>query len=154
MATPDSWISPEILSVVTDATLKACHGESGVLEDQESCHFDPARLACTAVKSNECLSQPQIEALKKIYSGMRDASGNLLFPGYSAGGESSPSGWRMWLTGAEPTRIEQTLMYGFVTGYFANMVFDDAQWSFRTQNLADALAQAEKKTGEAVDAAD
>ena len=83
--TPDSWISPEKLSVVTDAALKACHGEKGVLEDPGQCHFDPSSLTCTAVTltaitSNECLSAPQIAALKKIYSGMQDASGRSIFP--------------------------------------------------------------------------
>ena len=42
----------------------------------------------------------------------------------------------MWITGAEPKRIEQTLTYGFVTGYFATMVFDKPDWSFRGQNLS------------------
>jgi Tannase and feruloyl esterase len=154
VATPDSWITPQELSVVTDAALKACRGDSGFIEDPEQCHFEPSNLGCTGIKTNECLSAPQIAALKKIYSGMVDVSGRSVFPGYSEGGESDPAGWRMWLSGAEPKRIEQTLMYGFVTGYFANMVFDDAAWSLRGQNLADALAQAERKTGRAVDATD
>jgi feruloyl esterase len=153
-ATPDSWISPEKLSVVTEATLKACQGESGYLDDPRQCHFDPSSLLCTASETNECLSAPQVAALKKIYSGMQDASGKSVFPGYPPGGESGPVAWRLWLTGAEPKRIEGTLIYGFVTGYFADMVSDKPDWSFRGQNLADDLAQAEEKTGKAVDAAD
>ena len=88
--TPDSWISPEKLSVVTDAALKACHGENGVLDDPGQCHFDPSSLLCKAGESNECLSAPQITALKKIYSGMQDASGKSVFPGYPPGGEVGP----------------------------------------------------------------
>ena len=139
---------------MTDAALKACHGENGVLDDPGQCHFDPSSLLCKAGKSNECLSAPQIAALKKIYSGMQDASGKSVFPGYPPGGESGPVAWTLWLTGAEPKRIEGTLIYGFATGYFADMVFDKPDWNFRGQNLADDLAQAEKKTGKAVDAAD
>jgi Tannase and feruloyl esterase len=152
--TPDSWISPEKLSVVTNAALKACHGEDGVVDDPGECRFDPSSLLCTAGESNECLSAPQIAALKKLYSGRQDASGKSIFPGYPPGGESDPVGWVLWTTGAEPKRIEQTLTYGFVTGYFATMVFDKPDWSFRGQNLADDLAQAQEKTGRAVDAAD
>ena len=37
--TPDSWLSPEKLSVVTDAALKACHGENGVLDDPGAVPF-------------------------------------------------------------------------------------------------------------------
>ncbi len=152
-ATPDSWISPEKLSVVTDAALKACHGENGILDDPGQCHFDPSSLLCKAGESNECLSAPQITALKKIYSGMQDASGKSVFPGYPPGGEFGPVAWTLWLTGAEPKRVEGTLIYGFATGYFADMVFDKPDWNFRGQNLADDLAQAEEKTATAVDAA-
>ena len=153
-ATPDSWISPEKLNVVTEAALKACQGENGYLDDPGQCHFDPSSLLCKAGESNQCLSAPQITALKKIYSGMQDASGKSVFPGYPPGGESGPVAWTLWLTGAEPKRVEGTLIYGFATGYFADMVFDKPDWNFRGQNLADDLAQAEEKTGKAVDAAD
>ncbi len=47
-ATPDSWISPEKLSIVTDAALKACHGENGILDDPGQCHLDPSSLLCKA----------------------------------------------------------------------------------------------------------
>jgi tannase/feruloyl esterase len=151
--TPDSWISPEQLSVVTDAALKACHGENGVLDDPRQCHFDPSSLLCGAGESKQCLSAPQIAALKKIYSGMQDASGKSVFPGYPPGGEVGPVAWTLWLTGAEPKRIEGTLIYGFVTGYFADMVFDKPDWDFHGQNRANDLAQAQEKTGQAVDAA-
>jgi Tannase and feruloyl esterase len=151
--TPDSWIPPEKLSVVSDAALKACHGEDGVLDDPGQCHFDPSSLLCKAGESKECLSAPQIAALKKIYSGMQDASGKSVFPGYPPSGEAGPVAWSLWLTGADPKRVEGTLIYGFSTGYFANMVFDKADWSFQGQNPADDLAQAQGKTAQALDAA-
>jgi hypothetical protein len=152
-ATPESWIPPETLTVVTDAALKACHGENGILDDPGQCRFDPSSLLCTAGESNQCLSAAQVTALKKIYSGMQDASGRSVFPGFPAGGESGPVAWPLWITGVEPKRIEGTLIYGFATGYFSDMVFDKPDWSFRGQNLADDLAQAEDKTGKALDAA-
>jgi hypothetical protein len=150
--TPASWISPEQLSVVTDAALKACHGEGGILDDPGGCRFDPSSLLCKAGETKQCLSAPQITALKKIYSGLQDASGKSIFPGYPPGGEAGPIAWPLWLTGAEPKRIEGTLIYGFVTGYFADMVFDKPEWNFHGQNPVDDLAQAEEKTGQAVDA--
>ncbi len=150
--TPDSWISPENLTLVTEAALKACHSENGVIEDPGQCHFDPSILGCASAGSNECLSAHQITALNKIYSGMRDASSRSIFPGYTPGAESDLVGWRLWLTGAEPARIEKTIMYGFVTGYFANMVFNETHWNFRAADLADALAHAQERTGAAVDA--
>ncbi len=152
--TPDSWIPPEKLSVVTDAALKACHGEDGVVEDPEQCHFDPSSLLCKAGESKECLSAPQIAALNKVYSGMQDATGKSVFPGYPPSGEAGPVAWSLWLTGSDPTkRLEGTLIYGFSTGYFANMVFDKADWSFHGENLGDTLAHAQEKTARALDAA-
>jgi feruloyl esterase len=60
--------------------------------------------------------------------------------------------WTLWLTGAEPKRIDGTLIYGFATGYFADMVFDKADWNFHGQDLAYDLARALDKTGQALDA--
>ena len=60
----------------------------------------------------------------------------------------------MWITGTEPKRIAGTLLYGFGTGYFANMVFDKPDWDFHGQNVADDLAKAKEKTGKNVDATD
>ena len=151
--TPDSWISPEQLSVVNDAALKACRGENGVADDPGQCHFDPSSLLCKAGETKECLSAPQITALRKIYSGMQDASGKSIFPGYPPSGEAGTVAWSLWLTGADPKRVEGTLIYGFSTGYFANMVFDKADWSFHGQNPADNLARAQEKTGQTLDAA-
>jgi Tannase and feruloyl esterase len=151
-AAPDSWISPEKLNVVTEATLKACHGENGYLDDPRQCHFDPSSLLCSGAETNECLSAPQITALKKIYSGMQDASGRSIFPGYPPGGESGPVAWSLWLTGVEPKRIQGTLIYAFMTGYFADMVFDKPDWNFHGQNVGDDFAQAQEKTEQAVDA--
>lgn len=150
--TPDSWISPERLSVVTDAALKACHGENGVLGDPGQCRFDPSSLLCKAGETTQCLSAPQITALKKIYSGMQDVSGKSVFPGYPPGGEAGPLAWTLWLTGSDPKRVEGTLIYGFSTGYFGNMVFDKPDWNFHGQNPADDLKQAQQKTGQALDA--
>jgi Tannase and feruloyl esterase len=153
-ATPDGWISPEKLAVVTDAALKACHGENGFLDDPGQCHFDPSSVVCKAGQTDQCLSEPDVAALKKVYSGTQDASGKSVFPGYPPGGESGPAAWSLWISGREPKRMAGTLLHGFGTGYFANMVFDKPNWDFRGQNVADDLAQAQQKTGKALDSAD
>ena len=153
-ATPDSWISPEKLSVVTDAALKACHGENGILDDPGECHFDPSSLICKAGETGQCLSAPQVTALKTIYSGLHDASGNTLMPGFPPGGESGPPAWPLWITGTEPKRVAGTLIYGFQTGYFTDMVYDSPSWDFHSESAANDLTEAQKKTGSAVDATD
>jgi hypothetical protein len=153
-ATPDSWISPEKLAVVTDAVLKACHGENGFLDDPRECRFDPSSLVCKAGQTDQCLSAPQVAALKTIYSGLHDASGTTIIPGYPPGGESGPPAWPLWITGAEPKRVGETLIYGFVNGYFSDMVFDKPGWDLNSQSPAADLAEAQKKTASAVDSTD
>jgi hypothetical protein len=153
-ATPDSWISPEKLAVVIDAVLKACHGENGFLDDPRECRFDPSSLVCKAGQTDQCLSAPQVAALKTIYSGLHDASGTTIIPGYPPGGESGPPAWPLWITGAEPKRVGETLIYGFVNGYFSDMVFDKPGWDLNSQSPAADLAEAQKKTASAVDSTD
>lgn len=150
----NAWLSPEKLSIVTKAVLATCHGEGGYLGDPPECHFDPSSLVCKAGQSEECLSEPEVAALKKIYSGAEDANGKSIFPGYAPGGESGPGAWPLWITGTEPKRTAGTLAYGFGTGYFADMVFDKPDWRIDGQNVGDDLAAADKATAEALDATD
>ena len=135
--------------VVTDAALKACHGENGILDDPGHCHFDPSSLVCARpARRSQCLSAPRDHGAEaRSIRACRTPSGKTIFPGYPPGGESGPTAWSLWITGTEPKRIAGTLINGFGTGYFANMVFDKADWDFHGQNVADDLAQAQEKTG-------
>ncbi len=148
---PGAWLSPAKLAIVSKAVFAECHGESGYVEDPAECHFDPANLVCKAGPSDACLTDSEVAALKKIYSGAEDADGKPVFPGYEPGGEEGPTAWVLWITGSDPNRTAGSLMNGFGTGYFANMVFDDAGWRMGGQNVMDDLAVAEKKTGETLD---
>ena len=148
---PDSWLSPEKLSLVTKAALAACHGEDGYFDDPGQCRFDPSSLVCKVGQTEACLSAPQLVALRKVYSGAVNASGKSILPGYAPGGEADPGAWVLWITGNERKRTAGTLMYGFGTGYFADMVFDKPDWRIDGQNVDDDLAAAVKKTGEAVE---
>ena len=151
-ATPDSWLSPQKLGVVTKAALAACGGVDGLIEDPAQCHFDPSALTCKGADAEDCLSGAQVTALKQIYAGPHDPSGKTDYPGFSPGGEALPYAWPLWISGAEPKRIEGTLLYFFATGYFGNVVNDKSGWDFHGQNLADILAAADQKTGEAINA--
>ncbi|MBK6799726.1 MAG: tannase/feruloyl esterase family alpha/beta hydrolase [Acidobacteria bacterium] len=43
----------------------------GVLDDPRKCGFDPAVLLCKGVETDDCLTDKQIAALRKIYAGPR-----------------------------------------------------------------------------------
>ena len=72
----------------------------GILLDPRLCEFDPAELTCPAGTDHDaCLTGPQVEAVQKIWSGIRDSSGEVVFPGLVPGGEAAPGGWSRWVTG-------------------------------------------------------
>src|SRR3984957_16496271 len=59
-ASPESWLSPEKLGLVSKAAVAACHGENGVIGDPGQCRFDPSSLSCKAGQSDACLTAPEL----------------------------------------------------------------------------------------------
>jgi feruloyl esterase len=150
-ASRDAWLPPEILAVVNQAVLAACHGADGVLPDPEHCNFDPTALACKTEGAKACLTPPQLKALQTIYGGSKDGAGKSLFPGYALGGESGPGEWPLWTTGKDPDRVTGTLLHGFASGYFNNMVNDDSGKEYLKETVTQNLADAQRKTAQALD---
>jgi hypothetical protein len=150
-----SYISASKLSALARAVNTACDAQDGVadgvLNDPRQCKFDPASLLCKTGDSNECLTAPQITALKKLYEGPRDASGNLIFPGYLPGAEEGPGGWATWITGLAPGK---SLIFAFGTGFFSNMVFEKPDWSYRATTVQQALKAADEKGARILNATD
>jgi feruloyl esterase len=72
-------------------------------------------------------------------------------PFLPAGAEDDPNGWPSWITGQERGK---SAMAAFGYGYFANMVYSDPHWDFRTFDPATGLAAAREKTGQALNATD
>ncbi|HZQ96965.1 MAG TPA: tannase/feruloyl esterase family alpha/beta hydrolase [Candidatus Sulfotelmatobacter sp.] len=147
---PQSKI-PAIAAAVNAACDKLDGVQDGILNDPRQCRFDPAALQCKAEDSDKCLTAAQVTALKKLYAGLRDASGNELFPGYVPGAEDGPGGWGLWITGPAPAK---SLMAFFGINYFSNMVYEKAGWDYKTFQLDSGLKAAEEKTGDALNAID
>ncbi len=152
---PASYLPANKLSAIARAVNAACDAQDGVtddlLNDPRRCHFDAATLLCKEGDGKTCLTAPQVATLKKLYEGLHEANGNLIFPGYVPGAEEGPGGWATWITGAAPGK---SLMFAFGTGYFSNMVYEKADWNYRDANVEQALKAAEEKTAQKLDAAD
>ena len=150
---PASFIPPAKIPAVAGAALAACDTKDGVqdgiLNDPTQCRFDPASLVCKEGDSDKCLTAPQAAALKKIYDGPRDSKGQQFFPGYQPGAEDGPGGWGLWITGPAPAK---SLMAFFGLGYFSNMVYEKADWDYRTFALEAGYKAAEEKTATALNA--
>ena len=151
------------LPAIQAAALAACDAldgvKDGVIENPSQCRFDPSALLCAGAQINQpflaeadsCLTAAQVAALKKIYDGIRTATGEPIFPGYSPGGEAEQGGWGIWITGAKPAG---SLMFAFGTNYYKNMVFEDPAWDYRTFQLERDLKAADSKTGPIIAATD
>ena len=140
-----SYIPAAKLPAIAKAVNAACDAQDGVsdgvLNDPRQCRLDPASLLCKTENTDACLTVPQAAALKKLYDGAHDTTGQV-FPGFLPGAEAGPGGWGLWITGQEPGR---SLLFAFGYGFFADMVYEDPQWSFKTADFGQAVKDADKK---------
>lgn len=153
-ATPGSFIPQAKIATIAKAVGAACDAQDGVtdgiLNDPRQCRFDPATLQCKGdADSTDCLTAAQVTALKQIYTGLKDAQGKKIFPGYLPGGEEGGGGWGTWITGPVPVGSAMAM---FGKGYFSDMVYDKADWDFKSFALDAGLKDAKAKTAAALDA--
>ena len=153
---PESYLPPAKLPALGDAVNAACDRndgvEDGVLEDPRTCDFDPASLICPEGRNDtSCLTPKQAAAVRKIWSGSTNSSGDVIFPGLARGAEADPSGWSRWVTG---DRAFQSLHWRAGGGFFRNFVFEDPDWDFRSFDFDKDLEFALDKVGRALDSND
>ncbi len=151
---PASAVPPEKLPALQNAALAACDAGDGVadgrIEDPTRCQFDPAVLACRDSDSAQCLTAPQLEAVRKIYAGPRNPrTGEPLFPGFAPGAEAAPGNWPAWITAAVPANA---LQFGQGNAHFGAAVFEDPDWDYRTLDFDRDVAVSDRKVGTIVDA--
>jgi pimeloyl-ACP methyl ester carboxylesterase len=113
--------SPADLQLVSSAVLKQCDARDGLVDgminDFRGCDFDPGVLSCPAGKTAQCLSAPQVTALKALMQGPQDSQGHPLYAAFPYdAGISDPAYYRMHLgtsTDGTPNSADATL--GFDT---------------------------------------
>ncbi len=132
-----SYIPPAKYPAVHNAALQACDAndgvKDGVIEDPTRCKFDPTVLLCKGADAATCLTAPQVEAAKQIYSAASDGrTGREIFPGLEPGSEL---GWATW-GGAQPFSIG--------VEHFRYVVFKDPTWDFRNLKLDTDLSLAQE----------
>jgi len=102
---PASYIPPSKLPMINKAVLNACDKNDGladgIIDDPRKCSFDPASLTCKNGDAADCLTAPQVAAMKKIYQGQKNPrTGELIFPGMYLGSELNPLGMDRTLANA------------------------------------------------------
>jgi feruloyl esterase len=150
---PAGYIPQSKLAAIQAAALTACDRldgvTDGVVENPGECRFDPATLLCQGAESDTCLTGPQVESVKRIYGGLRDSKGKLLYPGFAMSGEAEPGGWGPWITGPAP---EKSAMFAFGTGVFKYMVHGNPDWDYRKFSVDKDLKAVVAKTSHILDA--
>ena len=144
-----SAIPPAKLPVIQAAALAACDALDGVrdglVEGPRVCRFDPSVLACKSGDAPDCLTAPQLDALRKIYAGPRNPrTGAQIFPGYEPGTEAGAGGWSAWIAAAPP---ERAIQFGFANSYYGQAVFEQPKWDFRTLDFDADAAFGDRKAG-------
>ncbi len=129
----EGYLPPDKVQVLADAVNRECDlldgVRDGVLTDPRRCHFDVATLLCAGPDAQGCLTAAQVEAVNKIWTGLRTADGDQIYPGLVPGGEGGPGGWTSWVSGAQPGTSSHA---GLGIPFYRYMVFEDPNWDFRT----------------------
>ena len=128
--TGESVIPPEKYSVLTDAALQACDArdgaKDGLIQDPTKCKFDPGVVECKNGDGPDCLTKPQVEAARKIYSPVRNSrTGEYLLGPFMPGSEL---GWGT-MAGAAP--------FPYAVEVFRYLAFKDPELGL--QNAPDQL---------------
>jgi feruloyl esterase len=134
-----SYIPPEKYAVIHKAVLAACDAmdgvKDGVLNEPMKCGFDPGVLVCKGADGADCLTKPQVEAARRIYSpATNPRTGEAIFPPMERGSELV---WGRLAGGPKPIQLADD--------YFKFVVFENPQWDFRTLNFDGDVAKAMQK---------
>ncbi len=147
---PAAYISSMKLPAITKAVLAQCDAadgvKDGILNDPRTCHFDPDVLLCKGGEDSlDCLSAPQVTALRKLYSGGQYSDGRMIAPGLMPGDESS---WKAWAIGSAPG------MSNYTQNFFRYMVLDDPSWNGLTADVDASAKAADAKLAAVLNATD
>jgi feruloyl esterase len=126
---PASYIPPSKYPTIHQAALDACDMrdglKDGLIDDPTRCDFDPKVLLCKGADGPGCLTAPQVEAAKKIYSpAINPRTGQQLFSSLVPGTEL---GWGVQALGPEPSAN--------IYDQYRYVVFKDPNWDWKTFNF-------------------
>jgi len=151
---PASYIPPAKIPAIEAAAIAACDDKDGVkdgvIDSPDRCSFKPSSMLCKDADSDTCLTQPQVKAVEVLLGGLRTSKG-VVFPGYVVGGMPGNGGWATWIFGG--TR-GGSLMLAFGNGYFKNMLFQDANWDYKSFQADRDIKIADDKTAQILNATD
>ncbi len=154
-----SYIPPEKFRILHNAVMEQCDAQDdgakdGLIEYPPSCKFDPATIQCKAGDAPACLTAPQVEAVRQIYTGpINPRTKRRIYDPHWPGSEltwgQNTGATPFFLQGPEKFRVEA---YDF----FRYLVFKDPNWTYKARpiNFDSDVALADSKENRVVDAVD
>jgi feruloyl esterase len=133
-----SNVPKDKLFALNMAVMAACDGldgvKDGILSDPTRCHFDPSALLCPKGDGKKCLTEKQLESVKRTYADTTMKKGELIFPGKTPGSEI---GWFL-LSSKKPSPVS--------VGTF-QLTYQNPKWDWKTYQPDRDTAAADQKTG-------
>jgi feruloyl esterase len=162
---PAGYLNSTKVATLAAAVMNACDEldgvKDGLISDPRQCKFKPQTLLCKGDDSDSCLTAAQVKTIERAYAPAKTSKGELLFPGFSFGGESTYAVLRGNLparvpaAGAAPTAppappVPATI--GWDT--FRYLGHQDATWDWRNFNIDVDPALAMKNAGAIINSTD
>lgn len=133
---PAEFIPAEKYAMMHKAVLAACDEidgvKDGVIENPLKCSFDPGTLLCKGADGPECLTQPQVDFARKVYTSFTSPAGKKIFGGLMPGSEGSWIG----LAGKKP------MIYALDS--YRYLIMQSPDWDPLTLDLDKDVAYADK----------
>lgn len=91
----------------------------GIIEDPRLCNYDPSGLACPEGSTNatNCLTAPQVETVKAVFSPLLNDAGDLVYPRFQPGPEIIGSAV---IFNGQP--------FPYTTDFFRYALYNDPSW--------------------------
>ncbi len=138
---PGAFVPVVKLNMLNKAVMAACDAQDGVkdgiLSNPLKCNYDPSQLACQSGDSETCLTAPQLAAVQRAYSPVKNKKGDVIYPGYAKGSEA---GWTALIgNGPEPVSVPM--------GTYRYVLYGDPKWDWRNFDLERDVAAVDEKYG-------
>jgi feruloyl esterase len=141
---PAAALTAAKLTALSEAAVNACDAQDGVkdglINNPRMCKFDPSALLCKGADGPTCLTQPQVDAVKRAYADAKTKNGDVVFPGKQPGSEYQ---WMAFLGGQQAP--------GVSVGSF-QVAYNDANWDAKTFDLDRDLKLTDEKVGSSINA--
>jgi feruloyl esterase len=138
LASQAAYIPAAKLPAIAKAVLAECDARDGLvdgeIDDPRKCQFNPEILKCSGAESNDCLTAPQVETLKKLYAGPKTSSGVAIFPGMPIGHEDSPN-FTGYIFGGTPPVAKPDGSLTYVGDYIETPTRAAFEFAFQEQFL-------------------